>query len=119
MLNSWFKVDIGSKNDVRGMFKVDIGSKMTPSLAPPPGSTPGPTEWQRGRAGKELPCDNDNGKFGIDALRAKTAEELQAMPAFQRVIAAQTHFEKTMYKVNETVANGIEEGAQSRIIIPS
>lgn len=47
------------------------------------------------------------------------AEELQAMPAFQRVIAAQTNFEKIMYKVNETVAKGIEEGAQSRIIIAS
>jgi cell fate (sporulation/competence/biofilm development) regulator YlbF (YheA/YmcA/DUF963 family) len=47
------------------------------------------------------------------------AEELQAMPAFQRVVAAQTNFEKVMYKVNETVAKGIEEGAQSRIIIAS
>jgi len=50
---------------------------------------------------------------------AELAEELQAMPAFQRVIAAQTNFEKIMYKVNETVAQGIEEGAQSRIIIAS
>lgn len=50
---------------------------------------------------------------------AAAAEELQAMPAFQRVIAAQTNFEKVMYKVNETVAKGIEEGAQSRIIIAS
>lgn len=47
------------------------------------------------------------------------AEELQAMPAFQKVIAAQSNFEKVMYKVNETVAQGIEEGAQSRIIIAS
>jgi len=47
------------------------------------------------------------------------AEQLQAMPAFQRVIAAQTNFEKVMYKVNEIVAQGIEEGAQSRIIIAS
>jgi cell fate (sporulation/competence/biofilm development) regulator YlbF (YheA/YmcA/DUF963 family) len=47
------------------------------------------------------------------------AEQLQAMPAFQRVIAAQTNFEKVMYKVNEIVARGIEEGAQSRIIIAS
>jgi cell fate (sporulation/competence/biofilm development) regulator YlbF (YheA/YmcA/DUF963 family) len=50
---------------------------------------------------------------------AKAADELQAMPAFQRVIAAQSNFEKVMYKVNETVAKGIEEGAQSRIIIAS
>ena len=47
------------------------------------------------------------------------AEELQAMPAFQAVVAAQSNFEKVMYKVNETVAKGIEEGAQSRIIIAS
>jgi len=50
---------------------------------------------------------------------ASTAEELQALPTFQRVIAAQTNFEKVMYKVNETVAKGIEEGAASRIIIAS
>ena len=41
------------------------------------------------------------------------------MPAFQRLVAAQTNFEKVMYKVNETVTKGIEEGAQSRIIIAS
>ena len=50
---------------------------------------------------------------------AQTAEKLQALPAFQRVIAAQTNFEKIMYKVNETVAKGIEDGANSRIIIAS
>jgi len=47
------------------------------------------------------------------------SERLQAMPAFQRLVAAQSNFEKVMYKVNETVARGIEEGAQSRIIISS
>ncbi len=46
-------------------------------------------------------------------------EELQAMPGFQRLVAAQTNFEKVMYKVNQTVAQGIEEGARSRIIISS
>ena len=50
---------------------------------------------------------------------AEAAEELQAKPAIQRVVAAQANFEKVMYKVNETVAKGIEEGAQSRIIIAS
>ena len=50
---------------------------------------------------------------------AAAAEELQAMPGFQRLVAAQTNFEKVMYKVNEIVAKGIEEGAQSRIIIAS
>jgi cell fate (sporulation/competence/biofilm development) regulator YlbF (YheA/YmcA/DUF963 family) len=47
------------------------------------------------------------------------SERLQAMPAFQRLVAAQSNFEKVMYKVNETVASGIDEGAQSRIIISS
>jgi cell fate (sporulation/competence/biofilm development) regulator YlbF (YheA/YmcA/DUF963 family) len=50
---------------------------------------------------------------------AGAAEELQTRTAFQRVVAAQSNFEKVMYRVNETVASGIEEGAQSRIIIPS
>jgi cell fate (sporulation/competence/biofilm development) regulator YlbF (YheA/YmcA/DUF963 family) len=50
---------------------------------------------------------------------SEIAESLQAMAAFQRVVAAQTNFEKVMYKVNETVAKGIEEGAQSRIILSS
>ena len=47
------------------------------------------------------------------------SEELQAMPAFQQLVAAQSNFEKIMYKENETVSKGIEEGAQSRIIISS
>lgn len=64
------------------------------------------------RTGQE---PNDDLKRSYQAA----AEELQAMPSFQRVIAAQTNFEKIMYKVNETVAKGIEEGAQSRIIIAS
>ncbi|HUF76886.1 MAG TPA: YlbF family regulator [Longimicrobiales bacterium] len=48
---------------------------------------------------------------------AEVAEELQRRPAFQRVISAQANFEKIMHKVNETVAQGIEEGAKSRIIL--
>ncbi|GMV05419.1 MAG: hypothetical protein AMXMBFR53_16980 [Gemmatimonadota bacterium] len=49
----------------------------------------------------------------------KAAEELQAMPAFQRFVAAQANFDKVMYKVNETMARGLQEGAQSRIILSS
>ncbi len=48
---------------------------------------------------------------------SEVAEALQARPAFQRVVAAQANFEKVMYRVNETVAQGIEEGARSRIIL--
>jgi len=64
------------------------------------------------RAGKEP--DEELKKEYTDA-----AEALQGMAAFQKVVAAQTNFEKVMRKVNETVAKGIDEGAQSRIIISS
>lgn len=64
------------------------------------------------RAGKET-------DEGMRKSYAAAAEELQAMPAFQQLISAQTNFEKVMYKVNETVARAIEEGAKSRIIIAS
>ncbi len=70
----------------------------------------------------ELQASLQSGQEPSEELKTAygaAAEELQAMPAFQRVIAAQTNFEKVMYKVNETVAKGIEEGAQSRIIIAS
>ena len=55
----------------------------------------------------------------LQASYGATAEELQALSGFQRLVAAQSNFEKVMYKVNETVAKGIEEGAQSRIILSS
>ena len=64
------------------------------------------------RAGKEP--DDDLKKEYTEAT-----EELQSMPGYQRLIAAQSNFEKVMYKVNQTVAEGIEAGAQSRIIISS
>lgn len=64
------------------------------------------------RAGKEP--DEELKKEYTDA-----AEKLQGMSAFQRVVAAQTNFEKVMYKVNETVSQGIEEGAESKIIVSS
>jgi cell fate (sporulation/competence/biofilm development) regulator YlbF (YheA/YmcA/DUF963 family) len=47
------------------------------------------------------------------------AEQLQAKPAFQRFVAAQANFDKVMYKVNETMARGLQEGAKSRIILSS
>jgi cell fate (sporulation/competence/biofilm development) regulator YlbF (YheA/YmcA/DUF963 family) len=49
----------------------------------------------------------------------EAAEELQAKPAFQRFVAAQANFDKIMYKVNETMARGLQEGAASRIILSS
>jgi cell fate (sporulation/competence/biofilm development) regulator YlbF (YheA/YmcA/DUF963 family)/16S rRNA G966 N2-methylase RsmD len=64
------------------------------------------------RAGKE---PNDE----LKTAYADATEELQRLAAYQRLIAAQSNFEKIMYKVNRTVAEGIEEGARSRIIISS
>lgn len=64
------------------------------------------------RAGKEPEEDT------AQAYQA-AAEELQAKPTFQRFIAAQSNFDKMMYKVNETMARGLQEGAQSRIILSS
>jgi cell fate (sporulation/competence/biofilm development) regulator YlbF (YheA/YmcA/DUF963 family) len=64
------------------------------------------------RAGQE-PDDEIKKEYG------EATEELQSLPGYQRLVAAQSNFEKVMYKVNQTVAEGIEEGAQSRIIISS
>ncbi|MEQ8330560.1 MAG: YlbF family regulator [Longimicrobiales bacterium] len=47
------------------------------------------------------------------------ATELQGKAEFQRLIAAQSNFEKVMYKVNETMAKGLQEGATSKIILSS
>lgn len=46
-------------------------------------------------------------------------EKLQALPAYQRFVAAQTNFEKLMAKVNGSIQQGMKEAANSRIIIPS
>jgi len=62
------------------------------------------------------------GKEPSDELKtayADATEELQRLSVYQRLVAAQSNFEKVMYKVNRTVAEGIEEGARSRIIISS
>ena len=64
------------------------------------------------RAGREP--DED-----ITKVYAELTEELQTKPEFQRLISAQTNFEKVMFKVNETVTKGIEEGGDSRIILSS
>jgi cell fate (sporulation/competence/biofilm development) regulator YlbF (YheA/YmcA/DUF963 family) len=62
------------------------------------------------RAGKE-PDDEVKSAYGT------ATEELQMLAGYQRLVAAQANFEKVMYKVNQTVAQGIEEGARSRIIL--
>jgi cell fate (sporulation/competence/biofilm development) regulator YlbF (YheA/YmcA/DUF963 family) len=64
------------------------------------------------RAGKEP--DDD-----VKEAYTQATEELQGLAGYQRLIAAQANFEKVMYRVNQTVAEGIEEGARSRIILSS
>jgi len=64
------------------------------------------------RSGQE-PADDVKDAYGV------ALEELQSLGAYQRLVAAQANFEKVMYRVNQTVAEGIEEGARSRIIISS
>jgi cell fate (sporulation/competence/biofilm development) regulator YlbF (YheA/YmcA/DUF963 family) len=44
---------------------------------------------------------------------------LQANSTYQRLVAAQTNFDKIVQRVNDTIAKGLEEGAQSRIILSS
>ncbi len=43
--------------------------------------------------------------------------KLQANSNYQRLVAAQTNFDKVVQKVNQTIAEGIQEAAESRIIL--
>lgn len=47
------------------------------------------------------------------------ASRLQANPIYQRLVAAQANFDKVLQKVNGTIAQGMDEGAESRIILTS
>lgn len=42
---------------------------------------------------------------------------LQANSSYQRLVAAQTNFDKVVARVNQTIHEGIEKGAESRIIL--
>ena len=43
---------------------------------------------------------------------------LQASSTYQRLVSAQANFDKVLFKVNQTIQDGITEGAESRIIMP-
>ena len=43
-------------------------------------------------------------------------EQVQVNPVYQRVVAAQENFDKTMLRVNEWILEGIQKGAASPII---
>lgn len=45
--------------------------------------------------------------------------ELQAKPTYQKLAAAQANFDKIVQKVNQTISEGLQEGADSRIVMPS
>jgi cell fate (sporulation/competence/biofilm development) regulator YlbF (YheA/YmcA/DUF963 family) len=49
----------------------------------------------------------------------RLADEVQAMPGYQSLAAAQSGFDRLMLRVNEEIAKGIEAGEQSRIILTS
>ncbi len=44
---------------------------------------------------------------------------LQALSAYQRVVAAQANFDKIMYRIDAAIQKGMEDGAASRIILPA
>ena len=46
------------------------------------------------------------------------AQELQVRSEYQKLVVAQTNFDKVLQRVNETISNGIREGATGRIILP-
>jgi len=50
---------------------------------------------------------------------ARLSEEMQASTRYQSLIAAQANFDKLVEKVNQSIAEGVKAGEQSRIIIPS
>lgn len=70
----------------------------------------------------ELVAQLRGGKEPDEAAREKyegLAQDLQIKPAYQRLVASQTNFDKVLQRVNDTIAKGIQDGAGSRIILPS
>lgn len=47
----------------------------------------------------------------------RIVERLQVHATYQRLVAAQTNFEKLMNRVNETIAAGMKDGGESRIVL--
>lgn len=56
-----------------------------------------------------------------DAFRERYEESfgaLQGHAAYQGMVAAQANFDRILARVNESIGQGMEQGAGSRIIIP-
>lgn len=64
------------------------------------------------RGGQE-PSEEDKDRY------ESLARALQAKPLYQRLVAAQTNFDKVLQVANETISQGIEQGSKGRIILPS
>jgi len=47
------------------------------------------------------------------------AGDLQASPTYQNLVSAQAEFDKVVKKVNEAISGALQEGAGSRIVMPS
>ena len=62
------------------------------------------------KAGKEPDAD-------AAAACEAAVSQLQSSATYQRLVAAQSNFDKLMGKVNQAIAQGMEEGGQSRIIL--
>ena len=62
------------------------------------------------KAGQEPDADTAEAYEGA-------VSRLQASATYQRLVAAQSNFDKLMGKVNQAIAQGMEEGGQSRIIL--
>jgi len=56
---------------------------------------------------------------GVQEEYERVYSEVQGSPVYQRLIAAQSNFDKILMRVNEEIARGMEAGSQSRIILPS
>ncbi len=48
----------------------------------------------------------------------ETFSRLQSNGSYQRLASAQANFEKILVKVNDVITEGMQAGAESRIIIP-
>jgi cell fate (sporulation/competence/biofilm development) regulator YlbF (YheA/YmcA/DUF963 family) len=64
------------------------------------------------RSGKE-PGDD------VKESYQETVGRLQSLATYQRLVAAQANFDKIVQRVNQTIMRGLEEGAESRIILSS
>lgn len=56
-----------------------------------------------------------------DALKTQYEDavgRLQTNTTYQVLVAAQANFEKIIFKVNQTIQDGIDKGSESRIVLP-